>query len=383
MEGADPVHTVLGCTDAVAEQEEEIFDLISGAQKALNVSGRLEPPHLPLPPGVIEGLLNRLAGGSLRIVAVERKALVGGAEATEVALLTIRYCDRLDRSKLLRLVLKRLNGRAAREAAVYERLVSTYARDISPRLLGVDHAEQDTVLLFIEALRRVRSWPWRDLSVGREMLVRLAEFHITAASGANAMPEWDYETELGIAAEATRTAVDQCRWHPDLSVLARNLPCLDRMVLAQPRLRGQLMSEHPFGCRPIHGDVHPGNALVCRRDCGDQPVLLDWGRARLGSPLEDVSSWLQSLRYWEPEAQRYHDTLLATYLCAFGMERKLTSQVRGAYWIAGASNALAGALLHHLSIAGDQNQSASRRVAAFRAARDWLRVVRRAHAWWS
>ncbi len=118
-----------------------------------------------------------------------------------------------------------------------------------------------------------------------------------------------------------------------------------------------------------------------RRAARNAPVLLDWGRARLGSPLEDVSSWLICLRYWESEVQRQHDTLLATYLSALGLEGKVTSPVRAAYWVAGASNALAGALLHHVCVAEDERQSATRRKAAFRAAQDWLRVIRRAHAW--
>jgi len=147
-------------------------------------------------------------------------------------------------------------------------------------------------------------------------------------------------------------------------------------------MRVQLLSEHPFGCRPIHGDVHSGNVLVRRRGGGDDPVLIDWGRARLASPLEDVSSLLQSLGYWEPEWRRRHDTLLADYLFAFGTEPTLTSSVRAAYWMAGASNVLAGALLHHLCIATDCRQSTSRRRAAGNAAQDALRVIRCASAWW-
>ena len=329
------------------------------------------------------GLFDHLAGEGARDVKVEQSALTGGTEASEVALMTIRYCDHRGRSRQLRLVVKRLSGRAAREAAVYRRLVSAHACNLAPRLLAVGHPEQGSVLLCIEAIRRVRAWPWHDLRIGRELLVRLARFHLSAARARTAVPEWDYEAELAIAAEATRTAIDACRVHPDLSVLARDLRVVERMVLEHRRLRRQLMAEAPFGCRPIHGDVHSGNALVCRRGNALVPVLLDWGRARLGSPLEDVSSWLQTLRRWEPEAQRCHDTLLGAYLSALGMERTLNAQVRGAYWMAGASNALAGALLHHLSIAADPGLGTARRRVAFEAARDWLRVVRRAHAWWT
>ena len=329
----------------------------------------------------IRSWLERLAGEPMREMSIQQKVLTGGLEAPEVALVTARYRNRWNRPRMLRFVLKRLHGRAVREAAAYERLAARHAADLSPRLLGAEYAAPDRALLCIEAVRRVRAWPWRDLPIAGELLARLARFHRAAARAAPEVPEWDYEGELCALAEATRTALDRCRSDPDLSALARSLPALNRIALALPRVRGQLLSDRPFGRAPIHGDVHTGNALVRRRGRGDEPVLLDWGRARIGSPFEDVGSWLQSLGFWEREARRFHDTLLATYLSAFGVERKLTSQVRAAYWMAGASNALAGALLHHLSIVEDERQRASRRAAAWRAADDWLRVIRRADAW--
>lgn len=77
-------------------------------------------------------------------------------------------------------------------------------------------------------------------------------------------------------------------------------------------------------------------------------MLIDWGRARIGSPLEDVSSWLQSLGYWEPRARRKHDPVLVHDLAYRGVEGGLSEALRTAYWVAGASNALAGALEHHV-----------------------------------
>ena len=146
-----------------------------------------------------------------------------------------------------------------------------------------------------------------------------------------------------------------------------------------PELRRQLLAAAPFGTAVIHGDLHPGNAVLRRRR--GEVVLLDWGRTRLGSPLEDVSSWLLSLGGWEPEARRRHDTLFAGYLAARGWESRLTPPLRAAYWVAGASNALAGALLHHLTIATDPRVSPLRRGVAARAAFGWGRVLRRADAW--
>ncbi|WP_205790294.1 aminoglycoside phosphotransferase family protein [Microvirga makkahensis] len=327
-------------------------------------------------------LIGRLAIEPMEDVSVESKALAGGSEACAVAMVTVRYRNRAGRPQVFRFVMKHLTGRPAREAEVYERLVSVHAVDVAPRLLAVERTGTDGVFLCLEAIRRTGAWPWREIRMGTVLLGRLAEFHRAAEDEAPLVPDWDYEAELQLMAEHSRAALERCRGNDDLSDLARDLPSLNRIVAALPKLRVQLLSEHPFGRRPIHGDVHSGNVLVRRRGGGDSPILLDWGRTRLASPLEDVSSLLQSLGYWEPEWRRRHDTLLAAYLSAFGMDRTLTTSVRAAYWMAGASNVLAGALLYHLGIAADHRQSPSRRRAAGIAARDALRVIRRASAWW-
>jgi aminoglycoside phosphotransferase (APT) family kinase protein len=334
-------------------------------------------------PTPINKLVAQLTNEPLQNVLIERKPLNGGREAAGVSLVTARYQTPTGRPRLLRFVVKHLTGRPAREAAVYEDLVAHHASELAPRLLAVERFSSDTTFLFLEAMRRVNLWPWREVSTGGDLLTRLAQFHAATEHTAIAIPKWDYEAELGVMAEETRAALDQCRGNPDLSFLARDLPSLDKIILALPELRRQLLAERPFGRRMIHGDVHPGNALVCRRGRGCEPVLLDWGRARVGSPLEDVSSWLRSLSYWEPAGRRYHDTLLATYLSAFGLERQLTPSVRAAYWMAAASNALSGALLCHLRVAQDRRQLPRQRVMAFDAARDTLRVIRRARAWWN
>jgi aminoglycoside phosphotransferase (APT) family kinase protein len=331
----------------------------------------------------IRAWAERLVPEPIRVISIEQKPLTGGMESPGVLLVTARFRDRSNRSRMFRFVAKQLYGRAAREAAAYERLAAKHAADVSPQLLGIEHTAPDRALLCIEAVRQIKAWPWRDLPVAGELLARLARFHRAAAQAPPELPEWDYEGELCALAEVTTTALDRCRSDPDLSSLARSLPALNRIAVGLPRFRAQLRSDRPFGSAPIHGDVHTGNALVRRRGRVEEPVLLDWGRSRIGSPFEDLGSWLQSLGFWEPEARRFHDTLLATYLSAFGVERKLTSEVRAAYWMAGASNALAGALLCHLSVVRDERQKAPRRAAAWRAANDWLRVIRRADAWWS
>jgi hypothetical protein len=110
-------------------------------------------------------------------------------------------------------------------------------------------------------------------------------------------------------------------------------------------------------------------------------VLLDWARARLGSPLEDVSSWVQSLGHWEPQARRYHDTLVRRYLAARSLEPLLDRTFRRLYWIAGTCNALAGALRYHL-VTLQQARTPQARTTALGLIHKWLRLLRCADVHW-
>lgn len=67
----------------------------------------------------------------------------------------------------------------------------------------------------------------------------------------------------------------------------RALPAIRRVVAALPAIRRQLLAAERTAT-VLHGDAHPGNVL--------SNVL-----TRLGSPLEDVSAWLQALGYRGPE----------------------------------------------------------------------------------
>lgn len=305
--------------------------------------------------------------------------------AAAVNRVSAHFRDARGHSRTLTFVVKVLEGAAMREALVYERLVAFHAQNLSPRLLGIERLGPERHALFLEAMCRVEAWPWRDVAVAQAVLSRLAGFHDSLSSEevSAVMPPWDYDSELQQSALRTLELLESCRRNPDFSRLTRHLPAARRMVAALPGVRAQLLRFAPFGAAPLHGDVHPGNALLCQRAESLEPVLIDWGRARLGSPLEDVSSWLQSLGYWEPEARRRHDTLLASYFSARGMERRLTSDLRGAYWMAGASNALSGALLYHLSVAlAPHGVDSDQKARAAHSAQDWLRVLRRADACW-
>lgn len=333
----------------------------------------------------IHDILTHLHGQPPRGLRLQIKPLRGGLEASAVLRVKADFEDSRGRRQTSYMVVKRLDGPAAREVSVYEQLVAQHAREIAPRLLAVDHHDNGRSTLYLERVCPVSHWPWRDLSTAEQFIGRLAGLHLAMAADhvAAALPRWNYEAELSRSGESALEMLARCRLHPDFAPLARLLPTVRRLTESLPAMREQLLGFIPLGRVAIHGDVHPGNVLVRRRAGNKEPILIDWGRARSGSPLEDLSSWLQSLSYWEPRARVRHDTLLAVYLSARGMERRLSSDLRAAYWLAGASNALSGALEYHLSLlVGQTPATASRRPAAAQSARDCLRIVRRAAAFW-
>lgn len=314
--------------------------------------------------------------------AIEIRPLQGGL-CSEVALVTARLRGGAG-TRRVAVVAKLVRGVAAREAAVYRRLSSSVARRFSPELLGAQRLVRGRWLLYLERIEPAHSWPWTDCGHTALVLDRLARLHGEAVPGAS-LPAWDYEAENLAVARGTLSLAERLP-RGEVPALARALPALRRVVAALPAMRRQLLAFQPLGRAVIHGDVHPGNVMVRQRDGVAEPVLLDWARARIGSPLEDVSSWLQALGYWEPEARRRHDTLLAGYLSARGLAPALTRPLRDAYWFAAASNALAGALGYHLATAvraSDPGATPSARAAAAWNAADWLRVIRRADACWS
>jgi Ser/Thr protein kinase RdoA (MazF antagonist) len=334
--------------------------------------------------GALSAFIGRHAGGPVRELEMDIRPLRGGLESPAVARVGARFLDERGSVRLLSFVVKRLEGEPAREAEIYETLVSSLARDFSPGLLGIDRTAKDRCLLFLEPIRPVRRWPWRETEVAAQVLEGLARLHAAASvEGAEPpLPSWDYEAGLESSARETLKFIAELPREGEMLPLRRGLPALRRVVFALPELRRHLLDFPPLGRTVIHGDVHPGNALVRLRNARELPVLLDWGRARIGSPLEDVSSWLQSLGYWEPQARRRHDTLLVGYLTARGLPPRLDRDLRDAYWLAGASNALSGALAYHLWRAMQAAAGSNQRAASLHAAGDCLRVIRRADLCW-
>ena len=331
----------------------------------------------------VRAMLARMHDADPGELHLEHRALRGGLESASVTRLAVRYRDGLGKPRLQTMVMKRLAGQAAREASVYQALLSG-CPEVAPRLLAADRPAPDRAVLYLEALRPVTRWPWREVAATRSVLERIALVHqLQPPREALAdLSRWDYENELLASARRTLEQLERVRRSAPVGI-RHGIRWVRRLVEALPSVRRQLLAFRPLGAAVIHGDLHSGNVILRRRGGRMEPVLLDWGRARIGSPLEDVSSWLQSLGEWEPEARRRHDTLLASYLTARGLDRRLGKDLRAAYWLAGASNALAGALFYHLWIMADERSSAARSAGALRAAQQWLRILRRADACWS
>ena len=328
---------------------------------------------------------SRLRGEHVDARDLEVQPLRGGLEAAAVARVAAHFRDGTGRLRSFTFVAKRLDDSARREAAIYAHALEPHAPGVAPRLLGSEDASPGVTYLYLEHIRPSRAWPWREVALAGLVLERLAAIHARLPPGAFAavLVGWDYEGELLRSAEATLEQFERAVAHEDLAWLRWARGALRRTVAALPEVRAALVGAAPLGVAVLHGDVHSGNVMVRTGEEADPVVLLDWGRARLGSPLEDVSSWLQSLGYWEPEAKRRHDTLLRRYLAARGLSRELTRELRRLYWLAGACNVFAGALRYHLAVADGLGGAPSRsRAEAARLARDQLRVIRRADAAW-
>jgi hypothetical protein len=274
-------------------------------------------------------------------------------------------------------IVKHLSGETRREIDVY-RALQDVGVDILPRMLGEERLDGSRSYLYLEYVRSQSAWPWRDLACAGQVLEALARLHACDRTRV-ALPQAGYEAHLVESARTTlelaeSVAGERCAWmRPWLRHVRRTVQVL-------PAMRAMLLADEAVA---LHGDVHTGNVHLARRDGSDRVVLLDWSHARTGHGLEDVSSWLLSLGFWEPLAQRRHDTLLRAYRVARGHEPVLTPDFRLRYWAAAASNALAGALRYHLWVADPLSRNtASVQARARRSAEQWLKVLRRAASHW-
>lgn len=260
---------------------------------------------------------------------------------------------------------------ASREAEIYEWLWERLPDPPLPHVLGC-HRVGTASYLFLEDIRACSPWPWDDLGCAEAVCRALARLHDDAPVAAGALVT-DARAEAGSAAEtlavalATRDATGRRVWG--------RTGDLRRVVAALATIRARLAEDGPV---LLHGDMHPGNVLLAEDAGRRRVVLIDWGRSRVGAPLEDVASWLHALGCWEPRARRRHDHLLKVYLDARRDRRRLDADLRARYWLASARNALSGAIRHHLAVVTDPAVSDEQRWHGIRGVRAWQRVIRRA-----
>ena len=303
-------------------------------------------------------------------LAVELQPLGGGLEST-VARARITRADAAFGSVPQQLIVKELQPGVDREADIYRVLWRHFTEPPAVRILGCDVGDHATYL-YLEDAVPAAAWPWSKTAYAAAVCRALARLHDSADLPREKF-SWGYASALTASAASTldlasraRDETGQRHW--------RRLGDLRRVVTALPAIRARLLAGDTA---IIHGDVHPGNVILRDGDPEPHVAFIDWARARIGSPMEDLASWLHSLGCWEPEARRRHDTLLRAYLDARRIRRELTD-ARLEYWLASVSNGLAGAIRYHLAVLCDPAATGSLRYHSWRALREWERVVRRA-----
>jgi aminoglycoside phosphotransferase (APT) family kinase protein len=268
-------------------------------------------------------------------------------------------------------VIKELRGLQRREAHIYRALWDQSMTPPAVRLLGTEKTEHADYL-YLEEVTQEFAWPWRKTLTSAAVCQALARLHDSEQLRENTLVGWDYESHLSKSADETVAVALTARDEAGVRYW-RRIGDLRRVVTALPKIRSALLKAKTF----IHGDVHSGNVIVRASEKGEI-AFIDWGRARFGSPLEDVASWLHSLGCWEPAARRRHDTLLRAYLEARLSKQTITTKLRTAYWYASASNGLSGAIRYQLSVLTDPECSSEMKITSARVLDTWERIIRRA-----
>jgi aminoglycoside phosphotransferase (APT) family kinase protein len=281
--------------------------------------------------------------------------------------------ERYDR-RLLRFEDRRNARRVAACGRFRRRALRAIAGEAAPlmaQLFGVE-SSADADCLYLEHVHRASAWPWRDLSAAAAVCRALARLHDANGAGA-AVADWEYEAVLASSAEET---VGLCsELHAFLPALCwKPASDLRRLVAALPQIRQRLFDA---GTTFLHGDVHTGNVIFRAARTRERVVLVDWSRARIGSPLEDAAAWLHSVGCWDAEVRRRHDMLLGIYLSARSEKIPFNAELRDNYSLAAACNGLTGAIRYHLSVAADSASPPRTRARAQQALEHWQRIVRR------
>lgn len=322
---------------------------------------------------VAADVVQSCTGDRVQELALETETLRGGLVSERVERVTARYRDAKGTARLTRFVVKHLVGAARREAEVY-RKVAHAVGEYAPKVLRVEERAEET-LLYLEWVSSAVRWPWRDFDATRDATAHLALLHQRLQSVPDA-PDWDYEREVEATATKTLRVVEELPREGELASVRRALPAVRRLTGQLRRARHELLHATALPGCVIHGDVHPSNVILRTRGGVSQPVLLDWARLRHGSPLEDLSPWLQSLSHWEPMVARRHDRMLTSYLRTLGIS-ETTPALRDAYWLAAGLNALAGALIWNVMLAQQETKPRAHKDAVM-CAQAWARCVTQA-----
>jgi hypothetical protein len=321
----------------------------------------------------VAAFISRLWSVPQTEIRVEVELLRGGLES-RVGRARISRAD--DQGAIpTQLVVKQLPDGLQREAEVYELLWRHLDRPPAVRMIGREVVSAQETYLYLEDVQSSTGWPWSNTALAGAVCRELARLHDSRALPRDTF-SWDYEGQLSRSAESTLELAKVARDSSGRRYWRRSGD-LRRVVAALPRIRQRLLSR---ATTVIHGDIHPGNVILRGDTSHCDVALIDWARARLGSPLEDVASWLHSLGCWEPEARRRHDTLMRVYLEAQCTPQLFASDVRVHYWLASASNGLAGAIRYHLALLSDASTTEAQRYDSGRALIAWERVIRRAAA---
>ena len=298
--------------------------------------------------------------------------IVGGLESRVVRVnLRSRAAEDLRPSSF---VVKELRGLQRRETKIYQKLWTRSTAPPTVRLLGIETTE-DADYLYLEEATPQSEWPWKQTFTSVAVCQALARLHETEQwHPKTPLSDWDYESDLAKSAGETLDVALDARDEARVRHW-RRIGDLRRVVSALPKMRSALLRATTF----IHGDVHSRNVILRATENGEI-VFIDWARARFGSPLEDVASWLHSLGCWEPEARRRHDTLLRAYLEARSSKQRITTKLRTAYWYASASNGLSGAIRYHLLVLTDPECSGEMKTESARVLDTWQRIIRRVAA---
>ena len=270
-------------------------------------------------------------------------------------------------------VVKELRGLQRRETHIYRALWNRSTAPPAVRLLGIEAAD-DADYLYLEEATPESTWPWKQTFISAAVCQALARLHDSEQFCEPRLIDWDYESHLANSARETLVVALDARNHSGVRHW-RRIGDLRRVVSALPKMRSTLLNTTTF----IHGDVHSGNVIVRASENG-KIAFIDWARARLGSPLEDVASWLHSLGCWEPDARRRHDTLLRAYLEARSSKQAITTELRKTYWFASACNGLSGAIRYHLSMLTDPEFSTKKKIDSALVLNTWERIIRRVAA---